>query len=185
MHNSMWKVAFLLLLTVNIFVLAGLFLLTRPRATNGEEDAVINEKSDYEVILTKEALETAVNRGLKESGSGVRFSVADGFYFRIPVEAYGVKSTLVLKTAPSADKEGAVCMKVERLNLGSLPLPEGAGLSLAGSAVNVHGLRLLPAKKEIVLNPGVFLPEQAGNLRAKVLDIENERYVFEGNLGAN
>lgn len=183
MHNSSWKIAFLLLLAVNIIVLLGLFILSRPE-DRPEEEIVINEKSNYEVSLTREALESAMREGLARSGSDIRFSVADGFYFRIPVEAYGVRSELVLKTTPMAHKDGTVHMKVERLNLGSLLLPEGAALSLAQAAVDVEGLRLLPSQKEIVLDPNAFVPEHMGTLRAKVLDVKNGRYVFEGNLGA-
>ncbi|WP_077074830.1 DUF2140 family protein [Aedoeadaptatus urinae] len=184
MHNSSWKIAFLLLLAVNIIVLAGLYILSRPKDRPEEEEIEINEKSNYEVSLTKEALESAMREGLERSGSDIRFSVADGFYFRIPVEAYGMRSELVLKTNPIAYKDGTVHMKVERLNLGSLLLPEGAALSLAQAAVDVEGLKLLPAQKEIVLDPNAFMPEHMGTLRAKVLDVKNDRYVFEGNLGA-
>ncbi|MFR9296858.1 MAG: DUF2140 family protein, partial [Aedoeadaptatus pacaensis] len=102
MHNSSWKIAFLLLLAVNIIVLVGLFILSRPKERPKEEEIVINEKSNYEVSLTREALESAMREGLERSGSDIRFSVADGFYFRIPVEAYGMRSELVLKSNPTA-----------------------------------------------------------------------------------
>lgn len=185
MHNSSWKIAFLLLLAVNLIVLVGLFILSRPKDRPEEEEIVINEKSNYEVSLTREALESAMREGLERSGSDIRFSVADGFYFRIPVQAYGMKSELVLKTRPVAHEDGTVHMKLERLNLGRLPLPEGAALSMAQEAVSIPGLKLLPAQREIVLDPNAFMPEHMGTLRAKVLDVKNHRYVFEGNLGAN
>lgn len=184
MHNSSWKIAFLLLLAVNVIVLVALFILSRPKDRPEEEENVINEKSNYEVNLTREAFENTMRRGLERSGSDVRFSIADGFYFRIPVEVYGIRSELVLKTNPTAYKDGTVHMKVERLNLGSLLLPEGAALSLAQSSVDVEGLKLVPAQKEIILDPNAFVPEHVGTLRAKVLDVKNDRYVFEGNLGA-
>ena len=185
MHNSSWKIAFLLLLAVNIIVLAGLFILSRPKDWPEEEKIEINEKSNYEVSLTREALESAMREGLERSGSDIRFSVADGFYFRIPVDAYGIRSELVLKTRPLAYKDGTVHMKLERLNFGHLPLPEGAALSMAASAVDVRGLTLVPSQREIVLDPNAFMPEHVGTFRAKLLDVDNHRYVFEGNLGAN
>lgn len=185
MHNCPWKIAFLLLLAVNLIVLLGLFLFSRPEDLPQEEETAIIEKSNYEITLTKEALESALRRGLKESGSDARFSIADGFYFRIPVQAYGMKSELVLKTQPVAHEDGTVHMKLERLNLGRLPLPEGAALSMAQEAVSIPGLKLLPTQREIVLDPNAFMPEHMGTLRAKVLDVKNHRYVFEGNLGAN
>ena len=185
MHNCPWKIAFLLLLAVNLIVLMGLFIFSRPEDLPQEEQTAAIEKSNYEITLTKEALESAMRRGLKESGSDARFSIADGFYFRIPVQAYGMKSELVLKTQPVADKDGTVHMKLERLNLGHLPLPEEAALSMAASTVAIDGLKLLPAQREIVLDPNAFMPEHMGTLRAKVLDVKNHRYVFEGNLGAN
>ena len=185
MHNCPWKIAFLLLLAVNIIVLLGLFLFSRPEDLPQEEETAATEQSNYEITLTKEALESAMRRGLKESGSDARFSIADGFYFRIPVEAYGVKSELVLQTRPVAHEDGTVHMKLERLNLGRLPLPEGAALAMAQEAVSIRGLTLSPAQREIVLDPNAFMPEHMGTLRAKVLDVENHRYVFEGNLGAN
>lgn len=172
MHNCPWKIAFLLLLAVNLFLLAGLFILSRPEDLPPAEEAAAIEKSNYEITLTKEALESVMRRGLKENGSDARFSVADGFYFRIPVEAYGMKSELVLKTQPVAGADGTVHMKLERLNLGRFPLPEGAALSMAKDAVAIPGLTLLPAQREIVLDPNAFMPEHLGTLRAKVLDVK-------------
>ena len=101
------------------------------------------------------------------------------------MEAYGIKTELVLKTEPLAYKDGTVHMKLERLNFGRLPLPEGMALSMAAPAVTIPGLKLLPAQREIVLDPNAFMPEHFGTLRAKILDVKNHRYVFEGNLGAN
>ncbi len=185
MHNCPWKIAFLLLLAINLILLIGLFILSRPEDMPEEEETANIEKSNYEITLTKEALENALRRGLKESGSDARFSIADGFYFRIPVDAYGIRSELVLKTRPLAYKDGTVHMKLERLNFGHLPLPEGAALSMAASAVDVRGLTLVPSQREIVLDPNAFMPEHVGTFRAKLLDVDNHRYVFEGNLGAN
>lgn len=185
MHNCPWKIAFLLLLAVNLLLLIGLYVLSRPEDLPQEEETAVIEKSNYEITMTKEALESAIRRGLKESESDARFSIADGFYFRIPVEAYGIKTELVLKTEPLAYKDGTIHMKLERLNFGRLPLPEGMALSMAAPAVTIPGLKLLPAQREIVLDPNAFMPEHFGTLRAKILDVKNHRYVFEGNLGAN
>ena len=137
MHNCPWKIAFLLLLAVNLIVLLGLFLLSRPEDLPQEEETAATEKSNYEITLTKEALESALRRGLKESGSDARFSIADGFYFRIPVQAYGMKSELVLKTRPVAHEDGNRAHEIGALKFGA-PSFAGGGGPFHGAGVRVH-----------------------------------------------
>ena len=46
MHNCPWKIAFLLLLAVNLIVLLGLFLFSRPEDLHQEEETAAIEKSN-------------------------------------------------------------------------------------------------------------------------------------------
>ena len=107
MHNCPWKIAFLLLLAVNLLLLIGLYVLSRPEDLPQEEETAVIEKSNYEITMTKEALESAIRRGLKESASDARFSIADGFYFRIPVEAYPTPFRSLKSSAKPATKAAA------------------------------------------------------------------------------
>ena len=47
MHNCPWKIAFLLLLAVNLLLLIGLYILSWPEDLPQEEETAVIEKSNY------------------------------------------------------------------------------------------------------------------------------------------
>lgn len=187
MHKSPWKRAFLILLGLNILMTLVLFAATRPKEEIREfPQKKTIENPSMELRLNGEGFETLVNRELKKSGEGARFSIDNTFNFAVPVEAYGFKSTLTVRAVPSVTEGGEVRMAIQSMDLGRLPLPEEASLALFGRVVNRQGMAVDSSHREIRLDPAaLFDGTVAGDLRVKELNLKEDRYVFEGQLGVS
>lgn len=187
MHKSPWKRAFFILLGLNILFVLILLWMTRPNnETSDVPQKNTLENPAMELSLNGEGFEALINRELKKSGEDVRFSIDDTFNFAVPVEAYGFKSTLIVRAVPSVTEEGEVRMAIQSMDLGRLPLPEEASLALFGRVVNRQGMAVDSSRREIRLNPAaLFEGTVAGNLRVKELNLKEDRYVFEGQLGVS
>lgn len=187
MHKSLWKRAFFILLGLNIFFVLVLFTATRPKGEIQElrQETIVKNPS-MELRLNGEGFETLVNRELEKSGEGARFYIDNTFNFAVPVEAYGFKSTLTVRAVPSVTEGGEVRMAIQSMDLGRLPLPEEASLALFGRVVNRQGMGVDSSRREIRLNPAaLFEGTVAGKLRVKELNLKEDRYVFEGQLGVS
>nr|WP_296153998.1 DUF2140 family protein [uncultured Peptoniphilus sp.] len=187
MHKSPWKRAFFILLGLNILFVLVLLWVTRPNNETSEfPQKNTLENPAMELSLNGEGFEALINRELKKSGEDVRFSIDDTFNFAVPIEAYGFKSTLIVRAVPSVTEEGVVRMAIKSMDLGGLPLPEEASLALFSRIVNREGMTVESSHREILLDPATLLKGTvAGDFRIKELNLKEDRYVFEGQLGVS
>ena len=157
MHKSPWKLAFFMLLGLNILFALFLFTATRPKEDMAEK-----------------------------SGEGARFSIDKTFNFTVPVEAYGFKSQLIVRALPSVTSDGRMRMAIQRVDLGRLPLPEEASLALFSRVINREGMAVDVSRREIRFDPAaLFEGAVEGDFRVKELNVKEDRYVFEGQLGVS
>lgn len=187
MHKSPWKLAFFMLLGLNILFALFLFTATRPKEDMAElPEKKIASRPSMELRLNGEGFQTLVNRELEKSGEGARFSIDNAFNFTVPVEAYGFKSQLIVRALPSVTSDGRMRMAIQRVDLGRLPLPEEASLALFSRVMNREGMAVDVSRREIRFDPAaLFDGAVEGDFRVKELNVKEDRYVFEGQLGVS
>ena len=77
-------------------------------------------------------------------------------------------------------------MAIQRVDLGRLPLPEEASLSVFSRVMNREGMAVDVSRREIIFDPAaLFEGAVEGDFRVKELNVKEDRYVFEGQLGVS
>ena len=183
-----WKLAFFILVTVNVLFWVYLIINLQPVKTQEPADSVVvpietkKEGLTAEIALNQADLEDLLQQFLnhQEGTANLAIQVGETVQLTGEWEVFGFTVAYGIHTEPFATEDGNLQLKVQSIELGafSLPISQFLGL-LAGQLDPTLPIEIDSANESIHVNLATIQNEWINQLKLLRIDKEMQEYMFE------
>ncbi|KAA0956451.1 DUF2140 family protein [Planococcus sp. ANT_H30] len=178
-----WRVAFFVLLAINVLALVGVVLfVTTPSkdftsyealkntSTEGNTVVVNATKADFEGIAN-----TYIQEAMKDQPIPLALSVDDDVSISTELTVFSVTLPILMKFEPLVQEDGNLLLEQKSVEVGMLDIPPEAALKLLRDSVELpEFMEVMPADEEVLLKL-TDIPLDGGiSVRAASFNLEED-----------
>ncbi|AQU79441.1 MULTISPECIES: YpmS family protein [Planococcus] len=178
-----WRVAFFILLAINVLALVGVVLfVTTPSkdftsyealkntSTEGNTVVVNATKADFEGIAN-----TYIQEAMKDQPIPLALSVDDDVSISTELTVFSVTLPILMKFEPLVQEDGNLLLEQKSVEVGMLDIPPEAALKLLRDSVELpEFMEVMPADEEVLLKL-TDIPLDGGiSVRAASFNLEED-----------
>lgn len=184
---NIWKVSFFLLVFLIIISVAGLVVWAIPLGEDKPIPARVSEEPNQVSVLT---VETTVDdferlalkyfeKELKNSKLPVDITVNEKIEMVSDLVVFGLNVPIAMKFDPIVNEDGNIILKQTEVNVGRLNIPPSTVLNLLDDAVKFPSWIVVRPKAEEIFVDLSNILISGSKVRAKEIDLENNRIKLE------
>lgn len=187
-QRSKWFWAFWVLLVIIITTLfSGMLLALQPGKPTNNQNINNSATNSFDVVLTKEQINRLAEHYLpavkKPANSKLGFVIDKHANIYGTVTVLGQALDVGISMDPKVDKNGNITLDARKINVGQLSLPAGLVLGIFKRTYQLPTwVNIEPRQQKIVLELNQLQAINGLHFKAKTIDIQDNRFVFEGKV---
>ena len=180
MRNN-WKIAFIVLITINLFVIVSTLIPSRSKHQVSTTSIVEQGENWMEVTLSKNEiqniLEIVSKKNQVENPNFPNFVMNDSvIQITGDANALGVTVPYKMTTVPYVTEEGAIQLKIQSVQLGGFSLPVFLSLGRLQQIEFPEWFQLNTEKQYFLLNlSGIH---EGSTIKAKKINLKSNEFIF-------
>ena len=180
MRNN-WKIAFIVLITINLFVIVSTLIPSRSKHQVSTTSIVEQGENWMEVTLSKNEiqniLEIVSKKNQVENPNFPNFVMNDSvIQITGDATALGVTVPYKMTTVPYVTEEGAIQLKIQSVQLGGFSLPVFLALGRLQQMEFPEWFQLNTEKQYFLLNLSGL--HEGNTIKAKKINLKSNEFIF-------
>ena len=179
--RNYWKIAFFVLITINIFVIVSTLIPSRSKHQVSTTSIVEQGENWMEVTLSKNEiqniLEIVSKKNQVENPNFPNFVMNDSvIQITGDAKALGVTVPYKMTTVPYVTEEGAIQLKIQSVQLGGFSLPVFLALGRLQQMEFPEWFQLNTVKQYFLLNLSGL--HEGNTIKAKKINLKSNEFIF-------